>query len=221
MIAPLPDDHPIRVTLKAWLIPYGSGGSHEAITLSEPFRQFVTTLKEKTSGEEAARLRHQEISRLSAQLKRGADRLVYLLEQEEREAQSWLQKLDGLFEETTAILLKREKEHFSSTTRDLLKEKVRGIFLRYDPLAKPRKFIREMILLPFRLLGFGLADRQEDRNRELQRVAQKIDLGISGIAFINSTGLPSKGSLPTCLIRLCLPNSASRAYSRRMKRWRN
>jgi energy-coupling factor transporter ATP-binding protein EcfA2 len=178
VVAVLPDDHPIRMTLKAWLIPYGSGGSHEAITLSEPFRQFLTTLKEKTSGEEAAQLRHQEISRLSAQLKKGVDRLVYLLEQEEKEAQTWLQKLDGLFEETTAGLIKREKEHFSSKSRDLLKEKVRGLFLRYDPLAKPRKFIREMVLLPFRLLGLGLADRQEDRNRELQRVAHKIDLSI-------------------------------------------
>jgi energy-coupling factor transporter ATP-binding protein EcfA2 len=173
-----PDDHPLRGAPKAWLIPYGSGGSHEAISLSEPFHHFLTTLKQKTSGEEAVRLRHQEISRLSAQLIKGLERLIDLLQHEKEEAQTWLRKLDGIFEQTTADLFKREKEHFSSKSRDLLKEKVRGLFLRYDPLARPRKFIREMVLLPLRLMGFSLTDREENRNRELQRVAHKINLSI-------------------------------------------
>jgi energy-coupling factor transporter ATP-binding protein EcfA2 len=178
VIDPLPYDHPIRGAPKAWLIPYGSGGSREAISLSESFHHFLTTLKQKTSREEAAGLRHQEISRLSAQLIRGLERLSCLLQQEREDAQTWLQRLDGLFEKTTSDLLKREKEHFSSKSRDLLREKVRGLFLRYDPLARPRKLIRELVLLPLRLMGFGLTDREENRNRELQRVAHKINLSI-------------------------------------------
>ncbi len=178
VIDPLPDDHPIRGAPNAWLIPYGVGGSYETISLSESFHHFLTTLKQKISREEGARLKHQEISRLSAQLAKELERLIYLLQQEKEEAQTWIQNLDGLFEKTTADLLKREKEYFSSKSRDLLTEKVRGLFSRYDPLARPRKFIREIVLLPLRLMGFSLADREENRNRELQRVAHKINLGI-------------------------------------------
>jgi energy-coupling factor transporter ATP-binding protein EcfA2 len=178
VVGPLPDEHPIRGASRAWLIPYGSGGSHEAISLSEPFHDFLTTLKQKTSREEIARLRHQEISRLSAQLIQGLARLSGLLQQEREEARIWLQKLDSLFDETTAVLLKREKEQFSSKSRDLLREKVRELFLRYDPLARPRRLIREMVRLPLRLMGFGLTGGGETRNRELQRVAHKINLSI-------------------------------------------
>jgi hypothetical protein len=174
----IPRDDPVRQTPEAWLIPYRPGGSHELISLSDSFRDFLTTLRERTSGEEATRLCHQETSRLSAQLIQRNERLIRLLMQEKEEAQIWIQKLNRLFEEATADLFKREKEHFSSKSRDLLREKVRGLFLRYDPLAKPRKVIREMILLPLRLMGFGVTDRIEKRNRELQRVAHRIDLSI-------------------------------------------
>jgi len=167
-----------RGTSKAWLIPYASGDPRETISVSEPFQHFLTTLKRRTSGEDAVELRHQEISRLSVELAKGTDSLIRLLYQEKGAAKAWLQRLDDLFVQTTAVLLNREKERFSSKSRDLLREKVRALFSRYDPLAKPRRLVREVVRLPLRLMGFGLAAREANRDQELQRVAHKIDLSI-------------------------------------------
>ena len=61
-------------------------------------------------------------------------------------------------------------------SRQHVQREVRKLFSKYDVLAKPRQFIREVFLTPFRFLGFYRERTRASHKASLQKVRQKIDV---------------------------------------------
>ncbi len=161
---------------RMWLIPYVFSSPAQAIPEQPSFHEFLLCFHEDTSGNRMDAFRKKEHSRLAGDLKRQADRLLDLLEQENRAARKWLTRLEALYRETAQNLIKEEKGRFAEKRKEYLGTEIRKLFAKYDVLAKPRRFIREVLLSPFRLLGFSREPARETRREELLRARQKTDL---------------------------------------------
>jgi hypothetical protein len=98
------------------------------------------------------------------------------MEKENHATQQWLERLDSLYQKISQELIKEQKEHFTAESRGYLQTEIRKLFEKYDVLAKPRRFIKEVLLTPFRLLGFRSKGDRELHKQGLLRVRQKIDL---------------------------------------------
>jgi hypothetical protein len=108
-------------------------------------------------------------------LKRQINRLRSLLEEEKRACDSWLRRLHGFYEQTTTDLIEDEKERFTDKSREYLRTEIRGLFNKYDVLAKPRRLLKDAVLFPFRFLGL-LGESTPGKHQEaLRKIRRKID----------------------------------------------
>jgi hypothetical protein len=112
----------------------------------------------------------------AGEVKRQADRLKELLEQENRAGGKWLARLEALFQEVSQNLIQEETGRFAERSREYLGREIRNLFAKYDVLAKPRRMIRELFLSPFRLLGLLKEPMKERRRKDLLKARQKTDL---------------------------------------------
>jgi GTPase SAR1 family protein len=161
---------------RIWLIPYSPAHPMEQIADDKGFRDFVLTLMRELSKEAMGDLLQIELSGRRKALKRRLGRLLDLLDQEERAADNWLTQLNALYEDVSSQLIATEKERFSEQSVQYLRGEIRKLFSKYDVLARPRRFIRGIILTPFRLLGFGRQGTPKAHKKELLKVGRKVDL---------------------------------------------
>jgi energy-coupling factor transporter ATP-binding protein EcfA2 len=161
---------------RVWLIPYAPSDTSSRVSESMAFRDFVRTVLSELSVEKIKRLRKIQHSRRRDSLKTRVARLLDLLGEEERAAQKWLSQLDMAYRECSRELIKQQKRRFTAESREYLQREIRKLFTKYDLLAKPRRFIRELLLTPFRLLGLLDHSTQKTHKDELLKIREKIDL---------------------------------------------
>jgi hypothetical protein len=105
----------------------------------------------------------------------GIGRLLDLLEQEKDAGLQWLTELEGLYKEISEDLIHKQKERFTEESREYLKREIRKLFTKYDVMAKPRRFVRDILLTPFRLLGFRHRSAKQSHKEDLMKIRQRLD----------------------------------------------
>ncbi len=161
---------------KIWLIPYSSSNPEQSIIKDPGFLSFVSNFKTRFSSQQAESFHSDQQSKRTGELTTRIERLVGLLKKENIETQNWLNQLEDLFNESCQDLIEAEKRRFATESRQYLQREIRKLFTRYDPLAKPRRIIRQILSAPFRLLGLALGNTNSTHKNELSKVRQKIDL---------------------------------------------
>jgi len=159
---------------RIWLIPHTPSAGPEKIAECQAFRSFRSHLLETLSTEAARSVRTGALLGLAQELDRDAARLLFLAEQETKASEGWLTRLNDLSDQICGRFMKEQEERFARESQESLAREIRKLFARYDVLAAPRRFIRGVVSMPLRLLGFLRPVR--DRREDLYRVRQKIDL---------------------------------------------
>ncbi len=159
-----------------WSIPFAPSNPFQWISEHATFRDFINHLSGEFSAEKIDEFREKQHLKRGADLRLQVSRLIELMEKEELAAQQWLDQLDTLYQKVSQELIKEQKERFTAESRGYLQTEIRKLFTKYDVLAKPRRFVKELLLTPFRLLGFRSKGDQELQKQGLLKVREKIDL---------------------------------------------
>ncbi|MFP3927859.1 MAG: GTPase [Desulfobacteraceae bacterium] len=131
----------------------------------------VKSLEDLLSGLGRETLRREALSSESSLLKEDLSRLHTLLIQEKRASDRWSERLKGLLSETSSELIRSETERFAARHRSHISREIRRLFSRYDPLVRPRRAIKGLILTPLRILGLSKAEKEETKDLEKARQA--------------------------------------------------
>jgi hypothetical protein len=161
---------------RLWLVAYHPSGKTGAIAADDGFKGFSQTLSGELSPERADMIRAERQEERAEALVSDVEHLSGIIETEYRETQRWLDRLERLCDTSCADLIRGEKERFTTESRQHLQMEIRKLFQRYDPLSKPRRFVRQILSAPLALLGVRLGRRPKDRRDALSKVREKIDL---------------------------------------------
>lgn len=164
-----PDAHSV------WTIPYAPGQPEKKISENQAFVDFRSRLLGEFSPDVSETLRAIQQRRRAEKLKTQAHKLLELLVQENQQAEKWLAALDALCETTCHGLIRDEKKRFSADSRKHIQRQIRSLFAEYDVMAKPRRYIRELLLTPLRIIGFNPKEPRADQKDALSKVRKKID----------------------------------------------
>ncbi|MFH1933550.1 MAG: GTPase domain-containing protein [Pseudomonadota bacterium] len=159
-----------------WHIPFAPSNPFQWISEHAAFRDFVNHLSGEFSAEKIGEFQEKQHLRRGADLRLQVSRVIELMEKEELAAQQWLDQLDALYQKVSQELIKEQKERFTAESRGYLQTEIRKLFTKYDVLAKPRRFVKELLLTPFRLLGFRSKGDLELQKQGLLKVRERIDL---------------------------------------------
>jgi energy-coupling factor transporter ATP-binding protein EcfA2 len=174
-LAPL-RDHNLAVNESFFtLLPFTASDPAAFFQTNPEFRAFAKRFFTLLKKDEAMRLVQRERERSAGELSRKMQRLVNMLEQEQEASREWLERLEGLLQNASRNLIEQQHRHFTEESRRYLQAEIRKVFGKYDLLAKPRSFIRQVLLAPFRL--FGWSGGQSDAYQvPLERIREKIDM---------------------------------------------
>lgn len=161
---------------RVWLIPYAPSDPSEWISESTAFRDFMQSFSEELSSRGIQNLRETQHEIRTERLTMLVSRALNLLGEEGQAAQEWLKRLETVYQEVSRELMNDQKQRFTADTREHLHAEIRKLFARYDVLAKPRRFVRELFLTPLRLLGILKASTHKGRKEGLTKVRKKIQL---------------------------------------------
>jgi GTPase SAR1 family protein len=161
---------------RVWLIPYAPSDPSGWISENTSFLDFVQSFSEELSPQRVENLREIQHERRTERLTMLISRALNLLEEEGQAAQEWLKRLETAYQEVSRDLISDQKQRFTADTREHLNAEIRKLFTRYDVLAKPRRFVRELVLAPLRLLGILKASTHKGRKDGLLKVRKKIQL---------------------------------------------
>lgn len=159
-----------------WLIPYAPAQPNTWITEHGGFRDMALTLLHDLSKSNMDGLQHVARSRLAHNLGQSVSRLLVLIRQENEAAQQWSVQLEALTQQIIDDFLQTQRQRFADRTREYLGVEVRRLFAKYDVLARPRRFVKEIVLTPFRLLGLFKTKEPESQKEALERARQHMDL---------------------------------------------
>ena len=161
---------------RVWLIPYAPSDPWQWISENTAFRDFVRSFSEELSTQGIENLQQIQHERRIEGLSMLISRALDLLEEENQAAQEWLNRQEAVYQEISNDLISDQKKRFTADTREHLNAEIRKLFARYDVLAKPRRFVRELFLTPLRLLGVLKAGTHKGRKDGLLKARKKIQL---------------------------------------------
>jgi len=147
----------------------------EGISSQPTFQDFIHRIRQEFSPSQIPNLKKKQHAIRAKDLKRRINRLLNLLEEEKRACDDWLRRLHSFYEQTTTDLIEDEKERFTDKSREYLRTEIRGLFHKYDVLAKPRRLLKDAVLFPFRLFGLVSESTPRKQQEALRRIRRKID----------------------------------------------
>lgn len=160
-----------------WVLPYVDDHPPGMLPPSDPFRAFSRAFADLLAAKEAPRLAREGTRRAARSLERRLTALLEGLAQEQQASGKWRDDLEKLLDRSCERFLAVQHEAFSSQSRGYLQAEIRRLFGRYDVLARPRRFVAQIVKTPIRALGLMRRDggpAQEERT--LARLRRKIDL---------------------------------------------
>jgi hypothetical protein len=176
ILATLKDLDPPGADDRLFLLPATSLDPARFLQQNPEFLGFVADFRDSLNPTAVPRLAEAERRRFSLAIANKLDQALTMLQEEVPAARQWLTLLDGLVEKTNHQLLDRQQGQVDDESRRHLQGEVRKIFAKYDLLAKPRRFISQILLGPLRFLGIIPEQRTDSYHVALQRLHQKIDL---------------------------------------------
>jgi GTPase SAR1 family protein len=158
------------------LFPYALNQPAATLAHDPAFHDFQSLFLKELSKPQVPEIRKRMLSRHKKALQDKLKHLTVLAEKERETAREWLNTLQQLEDRTAEEFVREQKKSFSSKNQDAVKGEIRRLFSKYDVLARPRRLIRETLLLPLRFMGLvgGKADLKY--KEELREVRRKIDL---------------------------------------------
>lgn len=158
------------------LIPYIPSPSVESISNRQEFREFTSLFFQESGKDKFLRLLRDGEAR-SAQILGGKiDLLINLLEDENAAGQRWTAGLDSLFEDSSRYLAAQTEAHYKKESRNHIQNEIRKIFNKYDVLARPRRYVAGLLLMPLRFLGFRKRESAGSHRKELLKARQRVDV---------------------------------------------
>jgi hypothetical protein len=103
-------------------------------------------------------------------------RILDFLRAEDAAAQKWSKELNEISQEISQDLIKEESERFTEKSREYLHREIRALFAKYDVLARPRRFVKNILLTPFRFVGLRRKSGYKSQKDALLKIRQKTDL---------------------------------------------
>ena len=161
---------------RIWIISYEPSNTMERIGEQSSFQDFMLSFLQELSTVKLDALRKTQFSNDVQNLKSRLDDLLCLLEEENRECQNWFHQLNDFHQKICQELIKDEKARFMAKSQEYLQIEIRNLFSRYDVLAGPRQFIREIFSIPLRFLGFRKKHTEKSQKNDLMKIMRKTDL---------------------------------------------
>ena len=158
------------------LIPYTESHPLQAISKNTAFRDFLRLFSQELSREGIRSLRAAQYLKRAQGLKTQIERLVGLLEEENRAARNWLKELDTVSQEISGDLIQEHAKRFTAESREYVRSEISRLLSKYDVLAKPRQFVRELLWSSLGFLGIGKKTLRKTHKDALLRLRQRIDL---------------------------------------------
>ncbi len=184
---------------RLWMIPF-LPSANGAIAGHSEFRQFVDTFFTILAPVHLPEIREKERRRSLDEIREALNRLLLLLEEEQRARRDWIRELDQIVDVVWRNLIEEMRLRFERRHKSAIKQELRIIFDKYDVLAKPRRYITEIVSFPLRLLGLKKGNLSEEANDEdLLRRRSRID---------NEPVLAAVGSLNRQIFELLSPRDA-------------
>ena len=178
---------------RLWLIPYVPSNPLQLISHHPSFLGFKTRFEQELASVHVEPLRTELLSDRAQETQAMARRLLDLLQEERHEAETWRTGLKDRCDRICDGFIREQEESFSQKSREFIQREIRKLFSKYDVLAKPRQFIREILLTPLRFIG---VITQEDHREALLKVRQRIDLMPVQTAVESFNGLVLKELSP-------------------------
>jgi len=162
---------------RLWLIPFLTSAKG-AISSQSEFRQFFDTFFTVLSPSHVHEIRKRERRRNLAEIGSALNHLVLLLEEERAARRVWTRELDQIVDASWHNLIEKMRTRFEREHKSAIKQELRIIFDKYDVLAKPRRYLTEIVSFPFRLLGLKKRDvsaevHDEDLLRRRARISNE------------------------------------------------
>lgn len=161
---------------RVWLIPFAPDHPEQWVTRHPAWQSFVQAFFAQAGPERIPELHQARQAERAVALRDRIEQLQALLDREIEAANQWLDQLQQVHRESTRELLNEEEKNFASESRQYLQAEIRKLFSRYDVLAKPRRVVREILLAPLRLFGFGAPNPAREGHHALRKARDKIDL---------------------------------------------
>jgi len=159
-----------------WLIPYMQSPSVESISNQQELRKFTSAFFQEADRDKLIQLLRDSEARNAQNLKDKTDLFLHLLENENTAGQKWTAELDSLFKDSSQYLIAQTETYYESDSRDHIQGEIRKIFNKYDLLARPRRYVTRLFLLPFNFLGFKKRNSSESHKKELLKVRQRVNV---------------------------------------------
>jgi energy-coupling factor transporter ATP-binding protein EcfA2 len=158
---------------RLWIIPYVPRDPHQTISQHPSFLAFRSQIEQVLASSQVEHLRAELLSDRAQEIHSLGSRLLHLLEEERREAETWRTGLRERCDRICRLFIKEQEESFSRRSREFIQGEIRKLYLKYDVLARPRQAVRLILLAPLKIIGLL---RKQDHKEALLRVRQKIDL---------------------------------------------
>lgn len=158
------------------LIPHIPSPSVESISNRQEFREFTSLFFQESGKDNFLRILRDGEVRSARILGGKIDLLINLLEDENAAGQRWTEGLDSLFEDSSRYLTAQTEAHYKKESRNHIRNEIRKIFNKYDVLARPRRYVAGLLLMPLRFLGFRKRESAESHRKELLKVRQRVDV---------------------------------------------
>jgi hypothetical protein len=158
-----------------WLIPQVSVHPSQAVAATSAFSTFREELFGKVAPAGLAAFRNLQEAVRVHDLRSRIGQLQELLGQEAEAAGQWLQRLEDLCRRASEDLLGRYRERFAAVTKEHLQREIRKLYAKYDVLSRPRRFVRDLLFTPFRLLGLRQEGSKAAHDKALSRLHREMD----------------------------------------------
>jgi energy-coupling factor transporter ATP-binding protein EcfA2 len=159
-----------------FLLPYTSREPAEFLRNQADFQAFAELFKKTLAKAEAPHWLQAERKRSARSISTKIQLILGILQDEQHATHEWLEVLENLFQAACRNLLETQYRNVTEDSRRYLQAEIRRAFGKYDLLAKPRRFIRQLLLTPLQLLGWRRSEAKDPYHAALQLLHQKMDL---------------------------------------------
>ncbi len=161
---------------RLWILPHMLRNPSVSLSSAATFIHFRETLLQSLERVQAPVVIRKERRRAAEQAKSEIRLLLGLLREEEEAASKWLEQLELFCEVACQKLLAAQEERFTKESRTHIQREIGKHFSKYDLLATPRRFLSQVIRMPFRALGLWPEETTPASGRELDEIFRKADL---------------------------------------------
>ncbi len=161
-----------------WLLPHMPSNPTASLLRVASFTDFKETLFHQLSKAQTSEVIRRERKRAVGKIRSEIGLLADLLKKEARAASEWLEQLQYFSEVACRDLLSEQEERFVKESRAHIQKEIRKHFSKYDLLGTPRRFLAQLIRMPFRALGLWPEGSTQGSEQDLNKIFRTADLTV-------------------------------------------